>query len=52
MDDVSDLADRCKEFADFLRITRKYRYHCIYVFHIIIPDRDIWEKIISHTNIF
>ena len=46
------LADSCKEFADFLMITRKYRYHCIYVFHIIIPDRDIWKKIIWQNNIF
>ena len=38
MDDFSGLADSCKEFADFLAITRKYRYHCVYVFHIIIPD--------------
>ena len=41
MDDVSGLVDSCKEFADFLTITQKYRYHCMYVFHIIIPDRDI-----------
>ena len=50
MDDV--LANSCKEFADFLTITRKYRYHCVYVFHIIIPDKEIWKKIISQTNIF
>ena len=24
MDDISGLADSCKEFADFLTITRKY----------------------------
>ena len=52
MDNISGLAGSCKEFADFLTITRKYRYHCIYVFHILIPDRDIWKKIISQTNIF
>ena len=45
MDNVSGIADSCKEFADFLTITGKYRYHCIYVFHIIIPDKDIWKKI-------
>ena len=45
MDDVSGLAGSCKEFADFLTITRKYRYHCIYVFHIIIPNKEIWKKI-------
>ena len=52
MDDVLGLADSCKEFADFLTITRKYRYHCVYVFHIIIPNKEIWKKIISRTNIF
>ena len=52
MDDVSGLADSCKEFADFLTITRKYRCHCVYVFHIIIPDKEIWKKILTQTNIF
>ena len=47
MDDVSGIADSCKEFADFLTVSRKYRYHCVYVFHIIIPQREIWQKIIS-----
>ena len=32
MDDVSGLADSCKELADFLTITRKYQYYCVYVF--------------------
>ena len=50
MDDVSGLADSYKEFADFLTITRKYCYHCIYVSHIIIRDKEIWKKIISQTN--
>ena len=27
MDDISGLADSCKEFADFLTITQKYWYH-------------------------
>ena len=52
MDDVSGLADSFKEFADFLTITQKYRYHCVYVFHITIPDKEIWKKILSKTNIF
>ena len=52
MDDLSGLADSCKEFADFLTITRKYRYHCVYVFHIIMPDKEVWKKIISQMNIF
>ena len=45
IDDVSGI-------ADFLAIIQKYCYHCIYVFHIIVPDKDIWKKIISQTNLF
>ena len=52
MDDVSGIADSCKEFAGFLTVSRKYRYHCVYVFHIIILNKEIWQKIISETNIF
>ena len=52
MDGVSGIADSCKELADFLTVSRKYSYHCVYVFHIIIPQREIWQKIISQTNIF
>ena len=44
MDDVSGVADNCKKFAEFLTIYRKYRYHCIYVFHIIAPESQIWKK--------
>ena len=28
MGDVSDIADNCKKFAEFLTVCRKYRYHC------------------------
>ena len=52
MDDVSGIANSCKELADFLTVSRKYRYRCVYVFHIIIPQREIWQEIISQTNIF
>ena len=45
IDDISGIADSYKEFADFLTITRKYRYHCIFVFHIIIHDKDICRKL-------
>ena len=27
MDDVSGVADNCKEFAEFLTVCRKYKYH-------------------------
>ena len=52
MDDASGFADSCKGFVDFLTITQKYPYHCVYVFHIIIPDKEIWKKTLSLTNIF
>ena len=48
-DNVSGKADGCHKFAEFLAVCRKYRYHCIYVFHIIAPDNWVWKK---NTNIF
>ena len=48
MDNVSGIADSCKEFETFLTVSRKYKYHCIYVFYIIILEKNI----ISQTNIF
>ena len=45
-DQVSGIADNCKKFAEFLTVCRKYRYHCIYVFHIIMPENQIWQKIL------
>ena len=52
MDDVSGVADNRKKFADFLTVSRKYKYHCIYVFHVIAPETQIWKKGLSQTNIF
>ena len=52
MDDVLGIADNCKKFAEFLTVSRKYRYHCIYVFHIIAPETQIQKNFLSQTNIF
>ena len=52
IDNVSGIADNCKKFTEFLTVCRKYRHHCIYVFHIIMPENQIWKKILSQTNIF
>ena len=52
MDDVSGVADVSKEFANFLTVSRKFGYNCVYVFHVIVPASQIWPKIISQTNIF
>ena len=42
MDDVSGLADRCEDFSNFLTVSRKYRFSCVYVFHTIYPGRQSW----------
>ena len=52
MDNVSGVADNCKNFADFLTVSRKYKHHCLYVFHVITPEIQIWKKNLSQTNIF
>ena len=52
MNDVSDVADVSKKFANFLTVSRKFGYNCVYVFHVIVPASQIWQEIISQTNIF
>ena len=52
MNDVSGLADRSNTFANFLTVTRRFVYHRAYIFHIILPEKEIWKKIISQTNVF
>ena len=42
MDDVSGVADISKKFANFLTVSRKFRYNCVCVFHVIIPASQIW----------
>ena len=51
MDDVSHLADKSTYFSNFLTISRKYGFTCVYVFHRIYPNRQNWEMIISQTHI-
>ena len=52
MDDVSGVADVSKKFANFLTVSRKFGYNCVYVFHVIVPASQIWQKNISQPNIF
>ena len=52
MFDVSDLADKSGEFANFLTVSRKYGLTCVYVFHTIYPSRQNWQMIMSQTQIF
>ena len=51
-DDVSGLADKSEEFSNFLTVTRKYGFSCLYVFHTIYPGRQSWEMIMSQIHIF
>ena len=51
MDDVSGITNSCRKFAEFLTVSQKYRYHCVYVFHVIIPEKEVKKKILSQTNI-
>ena len=52
MDDASGLADRCEDFSNFLTVSRKYGFSCVYVFHAIYPGRQSWEMIMPQTHIF
>ena len=47
LDDVSGLADKSEEFSNFLTVTRKYGFACLYVFHTIYPGRHSWEMLMS-----
>ena len=42
MDDVSGVADVSKKFANFLTVSRKFGYNCIYGFHVIVSASQIW----------
>ena len=51
MDDVSGLADTSSKFASFLTVARKFKYHWLYIFHTIHPEKNIWKTILSQTNL-
>ena len=52
MDNVSGLAGKSNEFCSFLTVSRKYRYSCIYIFHIVFPQLRNWQIILCQTKIF
>ena len=45
------LADELKKFASFLTVRRKCNYTCVYIFHIIYPEKTILRTVLSQTNI-
>ena len=52
MDDVSGLADKSDEFANFLTVSRKFGLTCTYIFHTIYRAAQNWQMILSQTKIF
>ena len=52
MEDVSGLADKSNEFSNFLTLSRKSGYSCLYIFHIIFPNRSTWQMILAQRKIF
>ena len=52
MDNVSDFADKSDIFANFLTVSLKFNFTCIYVFHTIYPKRVKLQMILSQTKIF
>ena len=51
MDDIWGFADRSEDFANFLTVSRKFGFSCIYIFHTIYPTRNSWQMILSQTKI-
>lgn len=43
MHNVSRLADESKNFESFLTVVRKYRYSCVYIFHMLFPEKNFLE---------
>ena len=52
MDDLSGLADRSEEFANFLTVSQKYGLSCVYIFHTIYPTRQHGQMMLSQAKIF
>lgn len=52
MDDVSGLADKSGEFANFFTVSCKYVITCLYLFHTIYSSRENWQMIMSKTQIY
>ena len=52
MDNVSGLADKSEEFANFLIVSRKFGLTCVSIFHTIYPTRQNWQMILSQTKTF
>ena len=52
MNDVLGLAGKSENFANFLTVSRKFGFTCVYIFHTIYPTRNNWQMILSQTKTF
>lgn len=52
MNDVLGLADKSENFANFLTVSRKFGFTCVYIFHTIYPTRNNWQMILPQTKTF
>ena len=52
MDDNSGIADKSNDFSNFLTVSRKFGYTCLYIFHIIFTNRSTCQAILSQTKLF
>ena len=52
MNNVSGLADRSEECANFLTVPQKYGLTYVYIFHTIYSIRQHWQMILPQTKIF
>ena len=52
MNDVSGLADKSDDFDNFLTVSRKFSFTCVYDFHTMYPRRSRWQMILSQTKNF
>ena len=52
MDDVSGLAEKSENFWEFLTVSRKFGFTCVYIFHTNYPTKNNWQMILLQTKIF
>ena len=50
MNDVSGLVDKSDDFANFLTVSRKFGFSCVYVFHTMYPTRSSWQIILAQIK--
>ena len=52
MDNVAGLADKLAKFTNFLTVSRKVNFTCVYIFHTTYPIRSSWQMILSQKKFF